>query len=303
MLLKEIKSFFSKMPNDTNYLGMKLLNDVFSRMNNSDVVSQRIIANLDGISSCNIKIINSSDMLNSVLTSDDKSTSRMSISLSAQEMIVAHEFGHLLLDLFSNSELPSRYMEVNQNVQDKLINNYGDVSSELWSDSNYLYDKLIENIEEPMDFIKRNPDDFLEFQEKYEAVTENDYISSIIGDYLIYMSNFDREGFGYNIISNILDSSFHGANPFRIYYGNVEINPLLTTRDEEYFLEDENGKYFAGFEEQFADYLVLKLYRDNLYSVIEKLENLIGKDWFLMMDDYYQMISNRVEEKAKSYRK
>lgn len=303
MLLKEAKDFFRKMPNDTDYLGMKLLSAVFSRMNSSDEFSKKIVTNLSGISSCNIRIINSSDMLNSVLTSDDKSTSRMKISLSAHEMIVAHEFGHLLLDLFSNSELPSRYMEVNQGVRDRLINNYGEVSSELWNYSNFLYEKLIESIEEPMDFIKRNPEYFLEFREKYEDVSENDYISSVIGDYLIYMSNFDENGFGYNIVSNILDSSFHGDNPFLVYYGNQEISPLLTARDSEYFLEDDNGKYFAGFEEQFADYLVMKLYRDKLFSTINKLEYFIGRDWFIMMDEYYKLISNRVEEKAKSYRK
>lgn len=303
MLLDETKDFFRKMSNNTNYLGMKLLSDVFFRMNSSDECSKRIIANLSSISSCNIEIINSTDMLNSFLTSDDKQSSIMKISLSAQEMIVAHEFGHLLLDLFSNSLLPSKYMEVNQGVQESLIDNYDYVSSELQNYSNYLYEKLIENIEEPMNFIKRYPEYFLKFKEKYESVSESDYISSIIGDYLIYMSNFDRDGIEYNIISNILDSSFHGANPFLAYYGNREINPILIARNPEYFLEDKNGKYFAGFEEQFADYLVIRLYSDRLFLTIDKLKCFIGRDWFLMMDEYYKLISNRVLEKAKNYRK
>lgn len=303
MLIKEVKEFFKRMPEDTNYLGMKLLSDVFFRMNSSDKASKNIITNLDGLSAHNIQIIESVDMLNSVFTSDDKANSRMKISLSCQEMIMAHEFGHLLLDLFSDSKLPKGYMEVNHDVQNKLVYNFPLVSLELSNYSDIIYEKLISNIEEPMEFIKRNPFELSKFFQKYEDVTENDYISSIIGDYLIYMSNFDIESFGYNKISNIIDSSFHGTNPFLEFYGNSNIFPILTSREEEYFLEDLNGKYFAGFEEQFADYLVMKLYNDRLYLYIDKLKNFIGEEWFIMMDNYYELISIKVFEKAKSYRK
>lgn len=303
MLIKEVKEFFKRMPEDTNYLGMKLLSDVFFRMNSSDKASKNIITNLDGFSAHNIQIIESVDMLNSVFTSDDKVNSRMKISLSCQEMIMAHEFGHLLLDLFSDSKLPKEYMEVNHDVQNKLVYNFSRVSLELSNYCNIIYEKLISNIEEPMEFIKRNPFELSKFFQKYEDVTENDYISSIIGDYLIYMSNFDIESFGYNKISNIIDGSFHGTNPFLEFYGNSNIFPILTSREEEYFLEDLNGKYFAGFEEQFADYLVMKLYNDRLYSYIDKLKSFIGEEWFIMMDNYYEMISIKVFEKAKSYRK
>lgn len=303
MLIKEVKEFFKRMPEDTNYLGMKLLSDVFFRMNSSDKASKNIITNLDGFSAHNIQIIESVDMLNSVFTSDDKANSRMKISLSCQEMIMAHEFGHLLLDLFSDSKLPKEYMEVNHDVQNKLVYNFSRISLELSNYCNIIYEKLISNIEEPMDFIRRNPLELSKFFQKYEDVTENDYISSIIGDYLIYMSNFDIESYGYNKISNIIDSSFHGANPFLEFYGNSNIFPILTSRGEEYFLEDLNGKYFAGFEEQFADYLVMKLYNDRLYSYIDKLKSFIGEEWFIMMDNYYELISIKVFEKAKSYRK
>lgn len=303
MLIKEVKEFFKRMPEDTNYLGMKLLSDVFFRMNSSDKASKNIITNLDGFSAHNIRIIESVDMLNSVFTSDDKANSRMKISLSCQEMIMAHEFGHLLLDLFSDSKLPKEYMEVNHDVQNKLVYNFSRVSLELSNYSDIIYEKLISNIEEPMEFIKRNPFELSKFFQKYEDVTENDYISSIIGDYLIYMSNFDIESFGYNKISNIIDGSFHGTNPFLEFYGNSNIFPILTSREEEYFLEDLNGKYFAGFEEQFADYLVMKLYNDRLYSYIDKLKSFIGEEWFIMMDNYYELISIKVFEKAKSYRK
>ncbi len=303
MLIKEVKEFFKRMPEDTNYLGMKLLSDVFFRMNSSDKASKNIITNLDGFSAHNIRIIESVDMLNSVFTSDDKANSRMKISLSCQEMIMAHEFGHLLLDLFSDSKLPKEYMEVNHDVQNKLVYNFSRVSLELSNYCNIIYEKLISNIEEPMEFIKRNPFELSKFFQKYEDVTENDYISSIIGDYLIYMSNFDIESYGYNKISNIIDGSFHGTNPFLEFYGNSNIFPILTSREEEYFLEDLNGKYFAGFEEQFADYLVMKLYNDRLYSYIDKLKSFIGEEWFIMMDNYYELISIKVFEKAKSYRK
>lgn len=303
MLIKEVKEFFKRMPEDTNYLGMKLLSDVFFRMNSSDKASKNIITNLDGFSAHNIQIIESVDMLNSVFTSDDKVNSRMKISLSCQEMIMAHEFGHLLLDLFSDSKLPKEYMEVNHDVQNKLVYNFSRISLELSNYCNIIYEKLISNIEEPMDFIRRNPLELSNFFQEYEDVTENDYISSIIGDYLIYMSNFDIESYGYNKISNIIDGSFHGTNPFLEFYGNSNIFPILTSREEEYFLEDLNGKYFAGFEEQFADYLVMKLYNDRLYSYIDKLKSFIGEEWFIMMDNYYEMISIKVFEKAKSYRK
>lgn len=194
-------------------------------------------------------------------------------------------------------------MEVNHDVQNKLVYNFSRISLELSNYCNIIYEKLISNIEEPMDFIRRNPLELSKFFQKYEDVTENDYISSIIGDYLIYMSNFDIESYGYNKISNIIDGSFHGTNPFLEFYGNSNIFPILTSREEEYFLEDLNGKYFAGFEEQFADYLVMKLYNDRLYSYIDKLKSFIGEEWFIMMDNYYELISIKVFEKAKSYRK
>lgn len=302
-LLKfEIKQLMERIVDESDFLPIKLFNDVLTKMSYSDTASKKIINNLEAFNSCNIRLVNSTDMLNSVLTSDDKKSSIMKISLSAQEMCVAHEFGHLLLDLFSNNELPSNYVDVNYNVQERLVDNYLEVSSVIMNYRDYLYDRLIDSINEPMDFIERNPDIFLDFGDN-EDITEADFISNIIGDYYIFMVNFDKVGFGFNIISNILDSSFHGENPFRDLYGKSDIDPLLTARDKAYFLEDVNGKFFAGFEEQFADYLVMKLYRDKLYPVINKLENLIGKDWFLMMDEYYLMISNKVEEKAKSYRK
>ena len=143
MLIKEVKEFFKRMPEDTNYLGMKLLSDVFFRMNNSDKASKNIITNLDGFSAHNIQIIESVDMLNSVFTSDDKVNSRMKISLSCQEMIMAHEFGHLLLDLFSDSKLPKEYMEVNHDVQNKLVSNFPFVSLELSNYSDIIYEKQI----------------------------------------------------------------------------------------------------------------------------------------------------------------
>lgn len=303
LLKTERKNLISRIVDESDFLPLKLFNDVLNKMIEKDNVSRKIVDNLEAFNSCNIKLINSNNMLNSVLTSDDKKNSILKISLGAQEMCVAHEVGHFLLDLFSNNELPSDYMEINYNVQKSLCDRYFEVSSEISKYSDYLYNKLISNIEQPMNFIGRNPDVFNDLKKKNNDITENEYISSIIADYYIYLINFDLEGFGYSIISNILDSSFHGENPFRKFYGKDDFDPLLVAREEEYFLEDKNGKYFAGFEEQFADFFVLKLYRDRLYLTINKLEKLIGKEWFFMMDEYFLMISNRVEEKAKSYRK
>lgn len=294
----EIKEFFAKNEEKQTYLTMKLLYNVFLRMNNSDDSSKLIIKNLEIFNLFDISLIDSDSMFNYVYTEDDLIKSEFAISKCASEMAVAHEFGHLLLDFFSEQKLPDNYIEINKKIIERLLLKKDKINNMLISFRDHLFKSLIDSIEEPIAFIERNYD----ILKQNPELTENDLINKTIVDYFFFFSNFDEKANNFNKVGNILDSIFHGNNPFYELYGNEEFSPLIACHSKEYYLEDENGCYFAGFEEQFADYLLLKLYNKEMAPTIQTLKSLLGDEWFIMMDEYYCNIALKVANKNKQYK-
>lgn len=301
---KEVEQFFLNLPKDSNYLAMKLLSDVFSRMEESDDTSRKIVQNIEALNCFHIRLLDSHSMANSVYTEDNGVESRIAFSFSAQQMIATHEFGHLLLDLFSEAKLPTNYFEVNQEAVDRLVSKSEEISQTLNTSRDYLFQLLVNSVNELISFIQNHPVVLEEFSKENKNATMEDLLPIAIADYYCFLTNFDERANQINCFGNIIDSSFHGENPFIELYGNDEFFPLIASHDSSYFLEDnDHGKYFAGFEEQFADYLVLKLYRKEMYPTITALQNVIGDDWFFMMDSYYDCLADKVENQCRVYKK
>ena len=57
----------------------------------------------------------------------------------------------------------------------------------------------------------------------------------------------------------------------------------------------------TDFEEQFADYLVLRTFPDKFSEARGVLHKVLGDEWFTMMDDFYDKVTKRVCEKSKIY--
>ena len=115
------------------------------------------------------------------------------------------------------------------------------------------------------------------------------------------LAEFDKSTIEYNIVSNVVDSIFAGDNPFYSTYGNESIHPILASHRKEYFCDDSMDSKVIGFEEQFAEYVVLRVFGNEMRGVTTTLHNLIGDEWFLMMDEYYDNIANKVSESGKVY--
>lgn len=303
MLPIEIKEFFRDM-NNPDYLSMKLLSNVLMRMKN-DVVGERIVNNIKGFSECEIKLVDLIGAGNSVLTNDERTESELTLSIYNQEEKVAHEFAHLLLDLFSNNELPYGYFSINRKIRKKLEKNKKDVSLMLKGFSEYLFGLFSDNILKATEFVDEHPDVIEEFLEENTDSTYQDFLEYLMGEYFLVLSESDFNAGNFNKIGNVIDASFHGKNPFKKYYSDSSgvISPLVASHTEEYFLDDEVNPEFAGFEEQFAEYLSMKLYGEELRPAVDTLKGLIGNEWFEMMDGYYGKIADRVEERSKIYMK
>lgn len=299
-MTSDIRDFFLQLKNP-NYLAMKLLLDVFNRMMISDDVSKNIIDNISVLSQYNIRLVDSNSMFNFVYTEDDLSEVKFAISKASQEEIVCHEFGHLLLDLFFDGNLPEEYIEVNKKAIKRMIENKDNISDMLGSFRDELYQGLIDNVGEAFEFVDRNPEVYQEYIKLNPEAGKEEFIGDVIADYYCFMSNLDRKSSNYNRIGNIIDSMFHGENPFYELYGNEEIFPLIASHDKTYFIKDEHGPEFAGFEEQFAEYLVLRLYGDNMSDVVSTVRMIAGDEWFLMMDKVYEDISLKISEDVKVY--
>lgn len=295
----EMEEFFRKLK-DPNFLAMKLLYDVFKQMSSCDEESRSIVENIGVLSEYNIRMVDSQSMYNYVYTEDDLSEVKFAISKAGQKYVVAHEFGHLLLDLFSEKQLPDNYLIVNSKVRKRLLKNKKEVKELLFEISEYLYQRLNRNVHEPIEFINRNQFVVDEYQKSNNGGTYDDLINEAVGDYFCFMSSFDMESVEGNLVGNIIDSSFHGNNPFIKSYGRSDFYPLISCHDKEYFHEEDTPE-FTGFEEQFAEYLVIRLFSKELGVVEGKLRELIGNEWFDMMDKYYKGIVQKIKSQKKVY--
>lgn len=70
---------------------------------------------------------------------------------------------------------------------------------------------------------------------------------------------------------------------------------------DEYFETGDYGREVMGFEEQFADYLVLRTYSKKMREANSTLRELLGDEWFQMMDKFYDKVTGRISERVKTH--
>ena len=270
-------------------------------MESNDSSSKKIIDNISILSEYDLKFIYSKCAFNYVFSEDDLSKIEYAISTTASTFVACHEFGHLLLDIFARGELPEDYERVNKLCTKRLLAKKELVSSLLQRYRDNAFASLMSEIEEPLSYYERHKDFAEEYLRENPEADESEMIQDAIIEHFALISSFDKKIDSYNRIGNIIDGMFHGNNPFYLDYGNDQFHPVLSMHDCEYFTEDDNGPIVAGFEEQFADYLVLRIYRDEMKQTINVLQSLIGSEWFDMMDKHYDKISDRISTDSKVY--
>lgn len=272
----KLKEFFESF-DDPDFLAMKLLLGVFNKMQITDEVGRKVVSNINTLLKYNLNLVQSADLSSYVYFDDDLSDLEMAISIYSTEYTACHELAHLLLNVFTRGEVPAEFKRINDECKKRLLDDSGYVSRLLQQYREEVFDKLSKEVG-----VISLDDDFL--IEK-----------------LVLASSFDKKIEDYNRIANIVDSIFCGDNPFCLDYGNDVIDPILAMHPEEYFMDDGDDPEYISFEEQFADYLVLRVYCEQNDGVINKLYSLLGSEWFSMMDDHYVKLADRMSEKGKVY--
>lgn len=296
---EKIEEFFKSLKYP-DFLPMKLLLNVFNRMNNPfDETSKKVYDNINALTDFNISLNELANTDNYVWTADDLSESRMMISCKASDDLVCHEFGHLLLDLFANSEIPEEFEEVNATCVARLNSKQEEVRQLLSNYCDEIYGMIQDESGDFLDFLDRHPEIEAMYLEKNPYDTKEECADHVLCAFMALVTNFDDKAVGYNKVSNIIDAMYAGENPFSYEYGIDELYPLLAMHESEYFLEDECSPQRASFEEQFADYLVLRLFTRELGREIGTLHSLIGDEWFEMMDRHYTTVADRISERGK----
>ena len=298
---EKVINFFASLK-DPKYLTMKLLSDVFKKMGSGDEASQRIIDNIDVLSQYNFILEGDIGTDNYVISPDDLSEVVLFLSSCCSDVDACHEFGHILIDLFARGERPENYDEVILNVRRRMLEREEEIyaliegfSDEVYSDfiASGDLDRFLEKssiVRE--DFFKRHPD------------ADEDDFNQVVRLYCFANAiTFNSKAENYNKVANIVDSIFLNDGTFYMAYGNDEHFPVLAMHDDEYFEEYVYGEEQASFEEQFADYVALRVYGDRLSYANEVCLDILGDEWFDMMDKHYNSIVDRISEKGKEYQK
>ena len=284
-----------------NFLTMKMLNEVFNKMSTGDEVTRRIVENLGALSCHEIVLDGDVGIENYVLTQEDLSLIVIFFSTCCTEEVACHEFGHLLLDLFSSGRCPENYDEVISGCRERMLERKDCYYEMFEGFSTKLFQKLVDDDCEFRSFLEHNPEIRERFFEENDEATEDEFLEEARIHYFANVTTFDIEAENYNKIANVVDSIFLNDGPFYMAYGNDEYFPVLAMHDDEYFLDGDSGADFVSFEEQFADYVVLRVYKDKMGFALDRLYDMLGEEWFIMMDNYYEEVVGRMSEKGKTF--
>ena len=270
---KNYEEFFLGL-SEVDFLTMKLLHSVFKKFEQDDV-SCRITDNLDVLSCWDIRLIKSEESFSYIDFYDNSKRVDFAINISGTEEVACHEFGHLLLSLFARGEIPEDFLEVNRRLKKK--------------------------IDDVLMFYERHPDLKREYFELFPDSDEEEMVEDLLEEHYALVSAFDDDIDNYNKVSNIVDAIFCGNNPFFLEYGNDTIECILSMHSDDYFKDGYYGKYVTSFDEQFADYVALRTYPEKYGVARGVLNKLLGDEWFIMMDKFYDEVTSRICSKGKVY--
>ena len=296
---KSYEEFFLSLK-EPNFLAMKLLLGIFNRFEKDDY-SRRIVENISVLSQFDIRLIYSQEVFCYLDFYDNPKRIDFAINAFGTESLACHEFGHLLLKVLSKGEIPKEFLQVNNKCKKRLLNKKIFVSELLQKYRDKAYDVLTKDIDEPLSFYDKHQELKDEYYERFPDGNEDEMIEEKLEEHYALCSAFDEGIANYNKVSNIIDAIFCGRNPFFIDYGKETIKCVLAMHEDSYFREMQYGKYIVSFEEQFADYLVLRTFPDEMKEATQVLHNLLGDEWFTMMDKFYDKVTSRIIPKGKVY--
>lgn len=296
---KKYEEFFLGL-SEVEFLTMKLLHSVFKRFE-EDPVSCRITDNLDVLSSWDIRLIKSDESFSYIDFYDNSKRIDFAINVSGTEEVACHEAGHLLLSLFARGEIPDEFLEVNRRMKKKILNKRMFFSNLIGQYREDAYGKLREGIYDVLGFYERHPDAKEKYFELFPDSDEEEMIEDLLEEHYAFVSAFDDDIDNYNKVSNIVDAIFCGNNPFFLEYGNDTIECILSMHTDDYFKDGYYGRYVTSFDEQFADYVVLRTYPEKYATARGVLNKLLGDEWFVMMDKFYDKVTSRIGSNSKVY--
>lgn len=295
---EKIHNFFLSRK-DINFNTMKLLNSVLKKMSINDEESRSIVENLDVLSSYNIILDGDMGIDCHVDSSDDLSVISYFLGSSATEIDAAHEFGHLLVDVFDRGNRPEEFDEVLDIVQQRLLKRKSEIREMLQGFSCEVYDDYKEHEDEFYQWAQMNPGIKKEFFRRHPDAIDEDFEEMLKLNFFANHTCANQNAMNYNKISNIIDCIFFNDGNFYESFGVDEFFPVLSMHDDAYFDDDPAGCNQVSFEEQFADYVALRLYGDKLGFATDILHDILGEEWFEMMDKHYKKITSKISSKGK----
>lgn len=295
---EKIHNFFLSRK-DINFNTMKLLNSVFKKMSINDEASQSIINNLDVLSQYNITLDGELGIDSGVDSADDLSVISFFLASCASEVDAAHEFGHLLLDIFDRGNRPEEFDEVLDTVQQRLLKRKSEIREMLQGFSDEVYEDYLEHEDEFYQWVQMNPGIKKEFFRKNPGALDEDFEEALKLNFFANYTSGHENAMNYNKISNIIDCIFFNDGNFYESFGVDEFFPVLSMHDDEYFDNDPAGCNQVSFEEQFADYVALRLYGDRLGFATDVLHDILGEEWFEMMDKHYRKVASKISDRGK----
>ena len=296
---KKVKRFFLGLE-QPNFLAMKLLLELFEAFE-KDPCSKRIVDNISVLSTHNIKLSYSDEAFCYVDVFKDLDVFDLSITSFGTVEDTCHEFGHLLLEIFASGQIPEGFYKANEEFKKKILENKEIVSQLLRYYSEETFSKFMQDIDDPLSFYDRYPELKDEYFKAFPDSNEEEMIRERLEKHYAFISAFDNKICNYNKVSNIIDAIFCGDNPFFLDCGCEDIDCVLAVHNEDYFENSDFGPLVMSFGEQFSDYLVLRTFPEKFSESRRVLSNLLGDEWFLMMDAVYDEVTSRIGKRGKVY--
>lgn len=324
------KEFFEHVADFSHFSSMKLLKDIFYKMEISeDKVSHQIVKNINNIFNCEkvskYFFVETDGYMSDLFANYDAVNygvgTGIKTNLDSTIELISHELGHFFFDIVGDKEIPCDYYDIQNQVLQNLnmhslevinfLNYAKDYKNKLKQESILEAQKYIENHEEEKAlFVDETLKSLSHLIHAARAVRLSQAdIDSLVCEYLadknesfickvkkiyewqiedqIFSRNqrFDHESQILDMVTGLIDSMYNGMNP---YYDNIYEPNLLRGHPPFYFEEVKT----RGFDEQFADYVALRINEDTYVSAISLLKKWVGSDWFTMMEKYYFDVSN-----------
>ncbi len=332
------QKFISKLAQNSDYLSLKAFTEsLIYGYKNGDESTKKVIENIDTLDKLsqvpNLYLADTLEIEKSSFSDNNRflHNNKMFITneVGNDFQIIAHEIGHMLLNVIDNTTLPDNFDTIITKIQNNwsqdssrllsFLNEARDYKETLWTksvemgeqyakeqDANFnehikqLYE---DNVELEKELSKAATTYDISDMELQRMMRENDYeaISKLLKRYYVnlyisedftYRSNNDSSMQIYDVVAGLIDSVYNGNNP---YYSTIYDNGFLRSHTSNYYKKKNTN----SFDEQFADFTRMKLYDMQAVEIITK--ELLGNEWFLMMDEKFAQIANKMENHETSY--